>query len=100
MRSAPDPFRVRGTRRAVHVSVAAAQRSVLDRVVAVAVELVAVRRVVETGLELVLVGGTAGVIAVVGFILAAVGVMGFGIPFIAAIVAVVCGLIFRRTVSR
>ncbi len=47
-----------------------------------------------------LVGSTAGVIAVVGFILAAVGVMGFGIPFIAAIVAVVCGLIFRRTVSR
>ena len=40
----------------------------------------------------------AGVIAVVGFILAAVGVMGFGIPFIAAIVAVVCGC-FRRTVS-
>jgi hypothetical protein len=50
--------------------------------------------------QLVLVGGTAGVIAVVGFILAAVGVMGFGIPFLAAIVAVVCGLIFRRTVSR
>ncbi len=50
--------------------------------------------------QLVLVGGTAGVIAVVGFILAAVGVMGFGIPFIALIVAVVCGLIFRRTVAR
>jgi len=50
--------------------------------------------------QLVLVGGTAGVIAVVGFILAAVGVLGFGIPFIAAIVALVCGLIFRRTVSR
>jgi putative flippase GtrA len=50
--------------------------------------------------QLVLVGGTAGVIAVVSFILAAVGVGGFGIPFIAAIVAVVCGLIFRRTVAR
>jgi hypothetical protein len=50
--------------------------------------------------QLVLVGSTAGVIAVVGFILAAVGVMGFGIPFIALIVAVVCGLIFRRTVAR
>ena len=49
--------------------------------------------------QLALVGGTAGVIAVVGFILAAVGVLGFGIPFIAAIVAVVCGLIFRRTLS-
>ena len=50
--------------------------------------------------QLALVGSTAGVIAVVGFILAAVGVFGFGIPFIAAIVAVICGLIFRRTVAR
>ena len=50
--------------------------------------------------QLILVGGTAGVIAVVGFVLAAVGVIGFGIPFLAAIVAIVCGLIFRRTVSR
>jgi hypothetical protein len=46
------------------------------------------------------VGGTAGVVAVVGFILAAVDVMGFGIPFLAAIVAVVCLLLFRRTVGR
>jgi uncharacterized membrane protein YgaE (UPF0421/DUF939 family) len=37
---------------------------------------------------------------VVGFILAAVGVIGFGIPFLAAIIAVVCGLLFRRTVAR
>jgi hypothetical protein len=50
--------------------------------------------------QLVVVGGTAGLIAVVGFVLAAVGVMGFGIPFLAAIVAVVCALTFRRTVSR
>jgi hypothetical protein len=50
--------------------------------------------------QLVLVGGTASVIAVVGLILAAVDVMGFGIPFIAAIVAVVCALLFRRTVGR
>ena len=49
--------------------------------------------------QLAVVGGTAGVIAVVGLVLAAVGVMGFGIPFIAAIVAIVCGLLFRRTVS-
>jgi hypothetical protein len=40
------------------------------------------------------------VVAVVGFVLAAVGVLGFGIPFLAVIVAVVCGLLFRRTVSR
>jgi hypothetical protein len=39
-------------------------------------------------------------IAVVGFVLALFDVIGFGIPFIAAIVAVVCALIFRRTVSR
>ena len=49
--------------------------------------------------QLVLAGSVAGVVAVVGFILAAVGVMGFGIPFIAAIIAVVCVLLFRRTVS-
>jgi hypothetical protein len=49
--------------------------------------------------QLVLVGGTAGVIAVVGFVLALVNVVGFGIPFIAAIVAVVCALLFRRTTS-
>jgi hypothetical protein len=49
--------------------------------------------------QLVLVGSTAGVIAVVGVVLALVGVMGFGIPFIAAIVAVVCALLFRRTVG-
>jgi hypothetical protein len=50
--------------------------------------------------QLVMVGGAAGVLAVVTFVLAIVGVMGFGIPFIAAIVALVCGLLFRRTVSR
>jgi hypothetical protein len=50
--------------------------------------------------QLALVGGAAGVVAVVGFILAAVGVFGFGVPFIAAIIAVVCGLLFRRTVAR
>lgn len=49
--------------------------------------------------QLVLVGSTAGVIAVVGFVLALVGVMGLGVPFVAAIVAMVCGLLFRRTVS-
>ena len=49
--------------------------------------------------QLVLVGSTAGVIAVVGIVLALVDVMGFGIPFIAAIVAVVCAVLFRRTVG-
>jgi uncharacterized membrane protein YgaE (UPF0421/DUF939 family) len=50
--------------------------------------------------QLVLAGSTAMTIAVVGFVLALFDVIGFGIPFIAAIVAVVCALIFRRTVSR
>jgi hypothetical protein len=50
--------------------------------------------------QLVLVGSTAGVIAVVGFVLALVDVMGFGVPFIAAIVAVVCAVLVRRTVGR
>ena len=47
-----------------------------------------------------LVGSAAGFIAVAGFILAALDVMGFGIPFIAAIVAVACALLLRRTVGR
>ena len=50
--------------------------------------------------QLVLVGSTAGFIAVVGGILAVLDVMGFGIPFIAAIVAVVCLVLFRRAVGR
>jgi hypothetical protein len=40
------------------------------------------------------------VVAVVGFILAALDVVGFGLPFVAAIIAVVCMVLFRRTVSR
>ena len=50
--------------------------------------------------QLVLAGSTAGVIAVVGFVLALVDVIGFGIPFIAALVAVVCVVLLRRTVGR
>jgi ABC-type bacteriocin/lantibiotic exporter with double-glycine peptidase domain len=50
--------------------------------------------------RLVLAGGAAGAVAVVTFVLAVVGVLGFGIPVLAVIVAVVCALLFRRTVSR
>jgi hypothetical protein len=50
--------------------------------------------------RLVLAGAAAGAVAVVSFVLAIAGVLGFGVPFIAAIVAVVCTLLFRRTVSR
>jgi hypothetical protein len=49
---------------------------------------------------LVMVGGGAGVVAVVGVLLAILGVVGGGLPLIAAIVAVVCLLLFRTTVSR
>jgi hypothetical protein len=49
--------------------------------------------------KLVLAGGAAAVIAVVTFVLAIVGIMGFGVPVLAAIVAVLCGWLFRRTVA-
>ena len=47
--------------------------------------------------RLVLAGGTAGLVAVVGLILAALGVIGFGIPVLAAVVAVLCFVLLRRT---
>jgi hypothetical protein len=50
--------------------------------------------------QLVVGGATATAIAVVGFVLAAIDVIGFGVPFIAAIVALVCGVLFRRTLGR
>jgi len=49
--------------------------------------------------KLVLAGSAAAVIAVVTFVLAIVNVMGFGIPILAALVAVLCGWMFRRTVA-
>jgi len=44
-------------------------------------------------------GGAAGTVAVVGGLLAIFGVIGFGIPFIALVIAVVCLWLFRRTVG-
>jgi uncharacterized membrane protein YgaE (UPF0421/DUF939 family) len=49
--------------------------------------------------RLVLAGGAAAVVAVVTFVLAAINVMSFAIPVLAVIIAVVCGLLFRRAVS-
>jgi hypothetical protein len=49
--------------------------------------------------RLVVATGTLAVVAVVGFVLAIAGVIGAGIPFVAAALAVVCGLLFRRTVK-
>ena len=48
--------------------------------------------------RLVLAGGALGVVAVVGLILAIAGAIGGGIPFLAAIGAVICWLMFRRAV--
>ena len=49
--------------------------------------------------RLVLAGGTLGVVAVVGFVLAIAGAIGWGIPFLAAVLAAVCAFLFRRTVG-
>jgi hypothetical protein len=48
--------------------------------------------------RLVMVGGAAGVVAVGGLLLAIIGVIGIGIPLLAAIVAVVCLVLFRSMV--
>ncbi|HEX2104692.1 MAG TPA: hypothetical protein VHF51_13635 [Solirubrobacteraceae bacterium] len=53
----------------------------------------------ERAYKLVLAGGAAAVIAVVTFVLAIVDILGFGVPVLAALVAVLCGWLFRRTVS-
>lgn len=49
--------------------------------------------------QLVLVGGIAGIVAVVGFLLALFTAFSWGIVFLAAIVALVCGLLFRRMIT-
>ena len=48
--------------------------------------------------NLVMAGGVLGLVFVVGAVLAIVGVIGWSIPILAAILAVVCALLFRRTV--
>jgi putative flippase GtrA len=50
--------------------------------------------------RLVMVGGTAGLVAVVGLILSIAGVIGSTLWVIAAIVAVVCAILFRRAISK
>ena len=50
--------------------------------------------------RLVVVGGAAGLVAVVGLILSIAGVIGSTLWVIAAIVAAVCALLFWRTVSK
>jgi hypothetical protein len=50
--------------------------------------------------RLVTIGGAAGLVAVVGLILAIAGVIGSTLWVIAAIVAAVCAIVFWRTVSK
>ena len=49
--------------------------------------------------NLVLAAGGLGVVFIVGAVLAIVGVIGWSIPILAAILAVIAGVLFRRTVS-
>ena len=49
--------------------------------------------------QLTLATGGLAVIAVVGIVLAVANVIGGTIPFLAAVLAVVCGLLLRRTLS-
>ena len=54
----------------------------------------------ERAYRLVQVGGAAGDVAVLGVVLAIVGVISFAVPFVAAVIAAVCAVLFRRTVGR
>lgn len=49
--------------------------------------------------QLVLATGGLAAVAVVGVVLAIAGVIGGTIPFLAAVLAVVCGLLLRRALS-
>jgi zinc transporter ZupT len=48
--------------------------------------------------NLVLATGGLGVVAVVGAVLAIAGVIGWSVPILAAILAVIAGVLFRRSV--
>jgi len=49
--------------------------------------------------RLVVTASVAGVVAVVGIILAVVNVLGWAVPLLAALIAGVSWVMFRRTVS-
>ena len=49
--------------------------------------------------QLAVGGGVAGAVAVIGGILAIAGVIGWGPPLLAVVIAVVCAFLFRRAVS-
>ena len=49
--------------------------------------------------RLAVTGAGSGAVAVVTLILAVFGVMGFGIPVLAIVAAVICAVLLRRSVS-
>jgi hypothetical protein len=49
--------------------------------------------------RLVVAGGGAAIVAVVALVLAIAGVIGYGLFVLAVIVAVLAGVLFRRTVN-
>jgi len=57
------------------------------------------RRREDLAYRLAVGGGVAAVVAVAGIVLAVAGLVGSWLPILAIIVAAVCGLVFRRTVS-
>ena len=50
--------------------------------------------------QLVVGGSVAGAVAVIGFMLAVITPLGFTIPLLAGIVAVICLVLFRRSVGK
>lgn len=48
--------------------------------------------------RLVVTGGVAAAVAVVGAVLAAVSVFSWAVPVLAAVIAVICLFMFRRTI--
>ncbi|MBE2318919.1 hypothetical protein DVA67_023300 [Solirubrobacter sp. CPCC 204708] len=54
----------------------------------------------ERAYRLVLATGAFGVIGVAGLVLAIVDIIGAGLPILALVIAAICFMMFRRTVSR
>ena len=57
------------------------------------------RRREQRAFTLVMAGGVLGLIAVITGLLALFTSFGWGIPILAAVLAVLCAVLFRRTVS-
>lgn len=54
----------------------------------------------QNAYRLVMTSGTAAAVFVVTAVLAVVGVIGWGLPLLALVVAAIAGLLFRRSVGR